>query len=103
MGPVYSAFQQENHPRIIPAAPYEEYQRYLSLSAISERTAEWKLYFGEVIDRAGITIDDATLLAEPAARRVLSDMPISDPWDWPAVIDAFRTRTKSAVEQELQP
>jgi len=85
-----------SHPHLLRLAPYEEYQRHLMPSKLAERSAEFKLYLAEYMDRAGISAAALGALAEPVARELFRKLRMNDLRDWQSVTEAL-----CAIEDEL--
>ena len=81
--------------------PYEEYTRYMFPNRIAQRVSEFKLYLAEYFERAGTPPSFLPLVAEPAARRVLTNMKMTDFRDWPAVLNAFTTINDEMIDGAL--
>ena len=88
-------------PRIWSDGPYEEYERYLSDMRIAERMAELKLYMVHAADRLGVSVERLAVIAEPAAKRVLSKVQMGDFWDWRSVLRTYADSALPALEDEL--
>ena len=88
-------------PRIWNDGPYEEYERYLSDTRIAERMAELKLYLFHAADRLGVSVERLAVIAEPAAKRVLSKVQMGDLWDWRSVLRTYAGSALPALEEEL--
>jgi hypothetical protein len=89
------------HPHFAPQMPYEEFERYMFPNRLAERVSEFKLYLAEYFERAGIPPAFLPVIAEPAARRVLSGMKMADFRDWPAVLAAFKTISDEMIDGVL--
>ena len=59
------------------------------ISPIAERSAEFKLYLAEFLDRRGIPAEAIGALAEPVARAIFSTLSISDVHDWRSILAAY--------------
>ena len=88
-------------PRFWPDGPYEEYARYLSDMRIAERMAELKLYLVDAADRLGVSVERLAVMAEPAAKHVLSRVQMGDLWDWRSVLRTYAESALPALEEEL--
>jgi len=89
LGPNLFAINGCMHPHFVALMPYEEFERYMFPNRMAQRVSEFKLYLAEYFERAGIPSAFLPVVAEPAARRVLSSMRMADFHDWPAVLAAF--------------
>jgi hypothetical protein len=101
LGPNMSAINGCMHPHLAALMPYEEFERYMLPNRMAQRTSEFKLYLAEHLERAGIPPSFLPLVAEPAARRVLSSMKMADFRDWPAVLNAFMTVSDEMLDGVL--
>ncbi len=101
LGPNMSAINGCMHPHFAPQMPYEEFERYMFPNRLAQRTSEFKLYLAEYFERAGIPPAFLPLVAEPAARRVLSSMKMTDYRDWRAVLTAFKTVNDEMIDEVL--
>lgn len=77
-------------PRLFPLPPYEDYVRYLRLEYLGERLTEFLLSLASAVDEAGLPPESAALLAEPVLRRLLKRLEMADPWDYSAVVTAWK-------------
>jgi hypothetical protein len=89
------------HPHFVPQMPYEEFERYMFPNRMAQRASEFKLYLAEYFERAGTPPSFLPLVAEPVARRVLSNMKMADFRDWPAVINAFNMISDEMIDGAL--
>jgi len=101
LGPNMSAINGCMHPHFAPQMPYEEFERYMLPNRMAQRASEFKLYLAEYLERAGTPPSFLPLVAEPAARRVLSSMKMADFRDWPAALDAFTTISDEMIDGVL--
>ena len=101
MGSIRSKTFGYSRPRMWEDALYEEYERYLSDLMIAERTAEPKLYLVQAADSLGVPVETLARVAEPAAKRVLSEVQMVDLWDWRSVLRTFAERTCPALHEAL--
>ncbi|MGD0200948.1 MAG: hypothetical protein ABSD27_09400 [Bryobacteraceae bacterium] len=101
LGPNMYAINGCMHPHFAPQMPYEEFERYMFPNRLAERVSEFKLYLAEYFERAGIPPAFLPVIAEPAARRVLSGMKMADFRDWPAVLAAFKTISDEMIDGVL--
>lgn len=81
--------------------PYEEFERYMFPNRVAERTAEFKLYLAEYMERAGIPPSFLPIIAEPAARRVFAGMKMADFRDRAAALSAFAKFDDAMMEGAL--
>ncbi len=103
MGSVRARIFGYPRPRMWIDAPYEEYERYLSDVMIAERTAELKLYLVHAADTLGVPVERLAEVAEPVAKRVLSEVQMGDLWDWRSALRTFGNRTRPALREALLP
>jgi hypothetical protein len=89
------------HPHLAEFSPYEEYEHQPYPGKLAERVAEWKLYLAEYFDRAGLPAQGISLIAEPAAKRLLRDVNMADLRDWNSVLAAYSKLTGEIVEGVL--
>jgi len=54
LGPLPSELFGCDHPHLLPLAPYEEFERHVTIGPIGERSSEFKIYLSEFLDRRGI-------------------------------------------------
>ncbi len=101
MGSIRSKTFGYSRPRMWEDAPYEEYERYLSDLMIAERAAELKLYLVQAADSLGVPVETLARVAEPAAKRVLSEVQMGDLRDWRSVLRTFAERTRPALQEAL--
>ena len=101
MGAIRPSTFGYSRPRLWNDGPYEEYERYLTDMRIAERMAELKLYLVHAADRLGVSVDRFAVIAEPAARRVLSRVQMGDFWDWRSVLRVYADSALPALEEEL--
>ncbi len=101
MGSIRSKTFGYSRPRMWEDAPYEEYERYLSDIMIAERTAELKLYLVQAADSLGVPVETLARVAEPAAKRVQSEVQMGDLWDWRSVLRTIAERTRPALQEAL--
>jgi hypothetical protein len=88
-------------PRLRRYEPYEEYQRYLFPSLISQRLAELKMNLAWVADNAAWEPERVIHLAEPAADQLLRKLKMRDSWDWSAPLEAYRDLKAEDLEPLL--
>jgi hypothetical protein len=91
-----------DHPHLVFAAPYEEYERDLLPDKLAERVSEFKLYLADFADREGLPASALAQIAEPVARKVLKGVTMSDEHDWPAVLAALAAVNDAAVKAALE-
>ena len=91
-----------DHPHLVRFAPYEEYEQHLFPEEIAERTAEFKIYLADLLDRMGLPASGMGALAEPVMRLAFENMKMSDAKDWASVLRAFNTTGPKAVEKALE-
>ena len=89
LGPLLSELYGCDHPQLLPVAPYEEFERHVFITPMAERSAEFKIYLAEYLDRRGIAAEAMGVLAEPVALLILSKMTISDVHDWRSILAAY--------------
>lgn len=77
-------------PRLFPLPPYEAYVRYLRLEYLGERLTEFLVSLASAVDEAGLPAECVGLLAEPVLRRLLKRLEMADPWDYSAVVTAWK-------------
>lgn len=80
-----------DHPHLVRFAPYEEYEQHLFPEEIAERTAEFKIYLADLLDRMGLPASGMGALAEPVMRLAFENVKMSDAKDWASVLRAFNT------------
>jgi hypothetical protein len=103
LGPNLSVINGCMHPHFVQQMPYEEFERYMLPNRLAQRASEFKLYLAEYLERAGIPASFLAVVAEPAARRVISSMKMADFRDWPAVLAAFTTVDDAMIDGVLAP
>jgi len=91
-----------SHPHLMAPAPYEEYENQLAPGKIAERTAELKLYLAEYLDRKKMPAAALAKIAEPVAREILRDLPMTDMRDWRSVQAAFSGIADEMIESALR-
>jgi hypothetical protein len=101
LGPNMFAINGCMHPHLAALMPYEEFEQYMLPNRMAQRASEFKLYLAEYLERAGTPPSFLPLVAEPAARRVLSNMKMADFRDWPAVLNAFTTVSDEMIDGVL--
>jgi hypothetical protein len=84
------------------AAPYEEYERYLMAARMADRLAELPFHLAEYMDRRAFPAAAFPALAEPVAKELLRELPMSDPYDWRAVLAAFSSIDDKLIERVLE-
>jgi len=93
-----------SHPHLLRMESYERYEGHLMPGLIAERVAEFKLYLGMTLDRAGVPAVLSGAIAEPLAREVFKTLKMSDAWDWHSVIAAYsKIDPQSLLEVLPQP
>ncbi|MDE0101014.1 MAG: tetratricopeptide repeat protein [Bryobacterales bacterium] len=90
-----------SRPRIWTDPPYEEYERYMSDTAMAERAAELKLYLIRAADARSLPVERLARVAEQVARRVLSMVDMGDFWDWRSVLETFDQATGLVLDEVL--
>jgi tetratricopeptide (TPR) repeat protein len=89
------------HPHLVTFAPYEEYEKRLFPTELSERTAEMKIYLSDLMDKLGLPAAAMQTIAEPAARMVFRSMRMSDNHDWAGALAAFSAMDEKTIGAAL--
>jgi hypothetical protein len=90
-----------DHPHLVLAAPYEEYEHEARPEDLAERAAEFKLYLAAFAAREGMPAAAMETLAEPLVRRLMGRMDLTDAHDWRAALESLNRLNDGAVEAVL--
>jgi hypothetical protein len=89
LGPALVHLRRYTTPALVELAPYEDSATILFPDYLAERVAEFKLYLACLFADEALPAGALSAVAEAAAREVLSDIQMTNQYDWPAVIAAY--------------
>jgi tetratricopeptide (TPR) repeat protein len=89
LGPALVHLRRYSTPALVELAPYEDSATILFPDYLAERVAEFKLYLACLFAEEALPAGALSAFAEAAAREVLSDIQMTNQYDWPAVISAY--------------
>jgi|GEM_PF-2020286 len=89
------------HSHLQILAPYEEYERRMFSTELAGRSAEFKLYLAEYLDRAALPAGIIGAVAEPLVFHVLGNVNMSDMRDWTSVLSAYAGLNDRVLEGAL--
>ena len=90
-----------DHPHLLAAAPYEEYEHEARTEHLAERAAEFKLYLAAWAAREGMPAAAMQAVAEPLVRRLMGRMDLADAHDWRVALESLDKLNGAAVEAVL--
>ena len=102
LGPIVPDLYGCSEPHMIALAPFEEYARRAFPGRISERTAFFKLYLADLLDTLNLAARAAAVVAEPAARDLLSRASLADDHDWRGIVEVFSKLNDSTVHAAIK-
>jgi len=105
LGPALVHLRRYATPALVELAPYEDSATILFPDYLAERVAEFKLYLACLFADEALPAGALSAFAEAAAREVLSDIQMTNQYDWPAVISAYSdfdaARLRDVMEHNL--
>jgi hypothetical protein len=105
LGPVLVHLRRYSTPALVELAPYEDSAAMLFPDYLAERVSEFKLYLACLFADEALPAGALSAFADAAAREVLSDIQMTNQFDWPAVISAYgdfdATRLRDVMEYNL--
>ncbi len=90
-----------DHPHLMAAAPYEEYEHEARTEHLAERAAEFKLYLAAFAAHEGMPAAAMQAVAEPLVRRLMGRMDLADGHDWQVALESLDKLNDAAVEAVL--
>ena len=105
LGPALVHLRRYTTPALVELAPYEDSATILFPDYLAERVAEFKLYLACLFADEALPAGALSAFAEAAAREVLSDIQMTNQYDWAAVISAYSdfdaARLRDVMEHNL--
>ena len=89
LGPTLVHSRGYTTPALVELAPYEDSANVLFADYVAERVAEFNVYLACLFADQALPAGALSAVAEAAAREVLSDIQMTNPYDWQAVISAY--------------